>query len=368
MHPIASPATSSQLQSLQVLRGLAALSVVYFHIGMGATFGSFGVDLFFVLSGFVIAMASEKNVGAIQFAINRITRVAPLYWLMTTILLLVVIVRPELFNSTTASISNYLKSIFFIPYFRENGELQPMLGVGWTLNYEMIFYAMATISLVISPARFYYATCVLVTAMFGMGYLLPDGTPYAKFLQSSLIFEFLLGMAIFKLKDVAWLHKVPMPLIATAIASLYAIMALCEINAIGSRFVAFGIPASLIVFLALQLEPLFLQANSIVVRVLVHIGDASYATYLSHTFVVESIKKFLPRFTNGLTIESPIGVAIAILLSIVVGGLVYICLDKPSVKFAKKVVVILSKLATRIAGIAGIKQSHARWRNSADGD
>lgn len=343
MHPIAYTATSSQLQSLQVLRGLAALSVVYFHIGKGATFGAFGVDLFFVLSGFVIAMASEKNVGAIQFAINRITRVVPLYWFMTTFLMMVVILRPELFNSTTANIPNYLKSIFFIPYFRENGQLQPMLGVGWTLNYEIIFYAMATISLAINPTRFYSYTCILVTSMFGIGYLLSDGTPYADFLQSSLIFEFLLGMAIFKLKDVAWLHKMPMLLIAIGIASLYAIMALCEINAIGSRFFTFGIPSSLIVLLALRLEPLFLQFNSILARALIHIGNASYATYLSHTFIIEAIKRFLPRLTNGLTIESPIGVATAISFSFVVGGLTYVLFDKPSVAISKKAFSALSK-------------------------
>lgn len=355
MHSIAHFTASGQLQTLQVLRGLAALSVVYCHIGIGTarTFGTFGVDLFFVLSGFVIAMASEKNISAMQFAINRITRVVPLYWLMTTGLLVILFLRPELLKSTTASIPNYLKSIFFIPYFRENGPLQPMLFVGWTLNYEMLFYAMATLALAISPARFFYVTCLLVTSMFGLGFLLPDGTPYAEFLQSSLIFEFLLGMAIFKIKDVAWMRQIPMSIIAIAIVSLYAIMALCEINALGSRFVAFGIPASLIVLLALQLEPLFPKLNSIFAMVLIHIGNASYATYLSHVFVVESVRKFLPRFTNGLTIESPIGVVLAISFSLAVGGLIYICLDKPSVKLAKKVAAILSKWAAlRVNAIA----------------
>lgn len=302
-------------------------------------------------------MASEKNVSAIQFAINRITRVVPLYWLVTTFMLMMAILRPELLNSTTANIPNYLKSIFFIPYFRENGELRPMLLVGWTLNYEMIFYAMATVSLVISPARFYYVTCILMTSMFGFGYLLSDGTPYAEFLQSGLIFEFLLGMAMFKLKDVAWLRGIPISIVVLAIALLYAGMALCEIKGMEGRFVVFGIPSCLVVLLALQLEPLFLQLNSIVARALIHIGDASYATYLSHVFVVEFARKFLPRLTGGLTIESPIGVVIAISLSIVVGGLIYICLDKPSVKLAKKAFSALSKAAPK-----------SRWRIRLGGD
>ena len=343
MYPTVRPAAASQLQSLQVLRGVAALSVVYFHIGKGATFGSFGVDLFFVLSGFVIAMASEKNVGAIQFAINRITRVVPLYWLMTTLLLMVLILRPDLFNSTTASIPNYFKSIFFIPYFNDNGQLQPLLGVGWTLNYEMIFYAMAAVSLSVSPARFYYVTCALVVSLFGMGYLLPDGTPYADFLRSNLLFEFMLGMAAFKLKDFTYLRKIPLWIIAIIILLLYAIMSLIEITGFVNRFIEFGIPSFLIVLLAIQLEPLLSRLNSVFFRMLIHVGDASYAIYISHTIAVELIKRFLPRITNGITIESPIGIVIALSFSIVLGGFIYIFLDKPSVSLAKKAFSGLSK-------------------------
>lgn len=343
MNPIGHPTMPAQLRSLQVLRGLAALSVVYFHIGKGTTFGSFGVDLFFVLSGFVIAMASEKQVGAIRFAINRITRVVPLYWLMTTMIMMALILRPELFNSTTASIPNYTKSIFFIPYFNDNGQLQPLLGVGWTLNYEMIFYAMATISLLVSPTRFYYVTCILVTSLFLMGHFLIDGTPYADFLRSNLLFEFMLGMAAFKLKDSSYLRKIPLWIAAIIILLLYATMSIIEINGFGNRFFEFGIPSFLIVLLAIQLEPLFPMINSALSKILIHIGDASYATYLSHTIAIELIKRYLPLLTNDLTIESAAGTIIALSLSTAVGGFIYIFLDKPSVALAKKLFSLFSK-------------------------
>lgn len=357
MHPIARSATSSHLQTLQVLRGLAAASVVYCHIGASTTFGIFGVDLFFVLSGFVIAMASEKNIGAMQFAISRITRVAPLYWLMTTGIMLVAILSPESLKSTTASIPNYLKSIFFIPYFKESGVIQPMLFVGWTLNYEMLFYAMGCVALAINPSRFFYTTSALMVFAFGVGYLLPDGMAYAEFLRSNLLFEFMLGMAAFKLKDSALLRKMPAWLIAILILSIYVSMALCEIRGLGNRFIEFGIPSFLIVLLAIQLEPLFPKLNSIVARTLVHIGNASYATYLSHVFAVQLLRKLLPRFTNGLTIESPVGVAIAISFSLVVGGLIYVLLDKPSVALSKKAFSALSKAAPKSC-----------WRSHPSGD
>lgn len=353
MHPTVRPAALSQLQSLQILRGVAAVSVVYFHIGKGTTFGSFGVDLFFVLSGFVIAMVSEKNIGATQFAINRITRVVPLYWLMTTLLMTVLILRPELFNSTTANIPNYFKSIFFIPYFNDNGQLQPLLGVGWTLNYEMVFYAMAAISLSVSPTRFYYVTCALVALLFGIGYLLLAGTPYADFLRSTLLFEFLLGMAAFKLKDSAYLGKIPLWIIAIAILFLYAIMSLIEIGGFKDRFIPFGIPSFLVVLLTIRLEPLLSRLNSVFSKILIHLGDASYATYLSHTISIELVHRFLPRITNGLTMESKLGTAIAVSFSIIVGGLIYIFLDKPSVAFTKKTFSGISKTMVKSHGKIG---------------
>lgn len=335
------------------------MSVVYFHIGVGAggSFGTFGVDLFFVLSGFVIAMVSGKSLSALQFAISRITRVVPLYWLMTTGVMIVAILSPELLKSTKASFPNYLKSIFFIPHFRENGAIQPMLFVGWTLNYEMLFYAMGCIALAVSQHRFFYATSILMVFAFGVGYLLPEGTAYAEFLRSSIIFEFMLGMAAFKLKDFALLRRIPAWLIAIVIILLYAGMAVCEIRGLGIRLIEFGIPSFLIVLLAIQLEPLFPKLNSIVARTLVHIGNASYATYLSHAFAVQLLRKLLPRFTNGLTIESPVGVVIAISFSLVVGGLIYILLDKPSVTLSKKAFSALSRAMPQ-----------ARWRSNPSGD
>lgn len=290
-------------------------------------------------------MASEKNIGAMQFAISRITRVVPLYWLMTTGVMLVAILSPESLKSTTASVPNYLKSIFFIPYYKESGVIQPMLFVGWTLNYEMLFYAMGCAALAISPYRFFYVTSILMVFAFWVGYLLPEGTAYADFLRSNLLFEFMLGMIAFKLRGTALLRKIPVWLIAILILSLYVAMAVFEIRGLGNRFIEFGIPSFLIVLLAIQLEPLFPKLNSIVAQTLVHIGDASYATYLSHAFVVQFLRKLLPRFTNGLTIESPIGVVITISVSLAVGALIYVCLDKPSVRAAKKGMVILSKWA-----------------------
>lgn len=113
----------SSLHSLQVLRAIASTSVVYLHIGTIPQFGSFGVDIFFVISGFVMAMVIANGESARAFSVSRLSRIVPLYFILTTCLLLLAALKPELLNSTTANLTNYIKSLFFIPYFKENGAL-----------------------------------------------------------------------------------------------------------------------------------------------------------------------------------------------------------------------------------------------------
>lgn len=77
---------NSNLRTLQILRALAAICVIYFHIGAIHRFGSFGVDIFFVVSGFVIALVISHGQSPAVFAINRIIRIFPLYSILTTCL------------------------------------------------------------------------------------------------------------------------------------------------------------------------------------------------------------------------------------------------------------------------------------------
>jgi exopolysaccharide production protein ExoZ len=340
---------SNQFRSLQILRALAAMSVVYFHVGASLKFGSYGVDLFFVLSGFVIAMAASKDNNAVRFSVNRITRVIPLYWIMTSGVMVVAIMYPTLLNSTTANFGNYAKSLFFIPYFKENGFLHPMLAVGWTLNYEMLFYAMAAFSLAINSSRFFQITSALVGISFGLGYILPDGTPYAELLRTTLLFDFFLGMVAFRIRKTDFFSKVPKVCIVLAIVTLYAIMAFHELNDTGERLLTFGLPSFMMVLLILQLEPFFALPTAFN-KLLVHLGDASYATYLSHFFVVEFMRKVLPRKISGFSIYTPLGVSAAVCLSLAVGSLIYLLIDKPCVKIAKK---LSAAMFNRVAASSG---------------
>lgn len=334
---------SSQLQSLQILRAIAATSVVYFHTFMTPHFGSFGVELFFVLSGLVISMVAESRVSWVDFLSARITRIAPAYWILTTLQLVVAAARPGLLNSTTAGAGNYLKSIFFIPYFKENGSLTPVLPVGWTLNYEMLFYVLAAVSIAVAARKsFSIVTAALVVIAWMLGHLLPPTTAAGAFLRSDEVFYFLLGMVAWKCRDLAFLQAIP-ALVALGIVTLfYAAMAWFEVAQTTGQslaripaLAAYGIPSFFVVLLAMRLESSLRYVNDSVVAVLSHIGDASYATYLSHLFVIEFIRKILaPRFP-GIAPNTVVGAVLAIVASLLAGSVIYALIDKPAVKYAR---------------------------------
>ena len=139
------------LLGLQILRFVAAMAVVLFHMGSDYqirfgldanpfAYGAFGVDIFFVLSGFIIAMTTDPSRGAWYFYRKRLIRIVPIYWLLTFGVVAIGIAAPTLLNSTEVSFEAVIKSLLFIAYERPSGELQPLLFLGWTLNYEMFFY------------------------------------------------------------------------------------------------------------------------------------------------------------------------------------------------------------------------------------
>jgi peptidoglycan/LPS O-acetylase OafA/YrhL len=326
-----------ELKNLQIVRAIAATSVVYCHIGSSPRFGTFGVDIFFVLSGFVMAMIVANGQTTSTFVISRISRIVPLYWLLTTFLLLIAAIKPEMLAATTANLSIYLKSIFFIPCFRADGGLFPTLAVGWTLNYEMFFYACIALSIFVSRTKYFLLTSALIfVSYFCLGSLIHNKVANV-FFGRAIVFEFLLGMIVFRAYQRGYLLRLPKTLFV-AIASLaYISMAVAESNHVDSNQVlVYGIPSMLLVFSAVRLEGQFSAAANRLRTRLASIGDASYATYLSHFYVVEGIKKTLFAKAHGLNSHAPWAVLLVMSLALLVGQLVYIYVDKPlSVRLKK---------------------------------
>ena len=141
-----------------------------------------------------MALVITNGQSARDFSISRISRIVPLYWALTTCLLFVAALYPELLKSTTANLTNYIKSLFFIPYFKEDGNLRPMLAVGWTLNYEMFFYFCIWIAITLSRKYFVLLGFILLIASYIVLGNLIDNKVMNTFFGSSLPFEFIFGI------------------------------------------------------------------------------------------------------------------------------------------------------------------------------
>ncbi|WP_345954495.1 acyltransferase [Mucilaginibacter sp. PAMB04168] len=140
-----SKSTHNRLLELDALRGIAAISVVAFHKAMGTphnnlffNYGLTGVDLFFIISGFVILMSLKRAISPRQFIIGRIIRLYPLYWIAVSLAAISLLITGDAALNGVFAIK-YLANLTMVhPYFLQGN----MDGVYWTLLVELLFYAV----------------------------------------------------------------------------------------------------------------------------------------------------------------------------------------------------------------------------------
>lgn len=168
----------SEILSIQYLRGLAATMVVMRHafqelgflghpMGGGFLLGSAGVDVFFVISGFIMVwMVDTRPVGPLTFLWSRFTRVAPPYWIITGVVVVGLVVAPGMFGSSKLEARHALLSFLFLPAAHPTmGDAVPLYQPGWSLNYEMIFYVSFAALLV-------FASAMRLAMLWGLGTLI----------------------------------------------------------------------------------------------------------------------------------------------------------------------------------------------------
>ena len=105
-----------------------------------------------------------------QFLKNRMTRIAPPYWLLTTAMAMALVVAPSLFNSSKADAATYVFSMLFIAVEHPTLDwVQPLLQIGWTLNYEVFFYLVFAIALSVKFMQPIYSTAILLLTLVVLG-------------------------------------------------------------------------------------------------------------------------------------------------------------------------------------------------------
>jgi exopolysaccharide production protein ExoZ len=279
---------SDRLFGLQYLRAVAAIGVVAFHGSEAAGFpiyaGATGVDIFFVLSGFLMVEITNDRSRPAAFLRNRIERVVPLYWIATTAMLacgLAGYFRGDL------TLPNTIGSYLFIPIAHPTRGGLPLLTVGWTLNYEMMFYAIFALALFLPQRRRMPALSLVLAGIAAIGIAFHPHRPPASVWTDSIVLEFLAGTWIATL----WRRDGPArPLLGwTMIAAGFLLLAplawlILETQRIAER-AWLGIPAGLALLGTLQLERKGVREF----RLPLLLGNASYSIYLWHIFVVQVV-------------------------------------------------------------------------------
>ena len=324
--------------SIQYLRFFACLMVVTLHMtqksalndgGGYFSFGASGVDLFFVISGFIMSYISEKKkTGAGDFLLNRFIRIYPIYLATLTPFLIVFLLFPQIVN-THGEVPSILKSITLLP-FLDGGRLNM---VSWTLSYELYFYIIYSFSLLfIKNATLISTTIILSMILIGKALNF-------EFIGALISIEFIFGMLIFKLiyRRITFGKKTSILLILIGF-SWISLSSNVEIDSGGiSRILHYGIPSA-IIFIGFLSKELFTKK----IKILSLLGDASYSTYLSHILTINAVYLVFKKLGLQNTMYIPM-ILIGISLSMVVGVIIYKLIEIPLTTKAKSFAFVIKE-------------------------
>ena len=335
------------LYNLHLLRVIAALGVVYFHttsvagLKLDWDVGSRGVDVFFVISGFIIAYIGTSKPE--QFFLRRLIRVVPFYWAATAFVFAMVSVAPTLFHTTTASVPHLIASLLFFPHPGVDGEMQPTLILGWSLNYEMFFYVWFAISLWISR-RWSPVLCAgwLIAVMLAID-VAHSANPVAAFYARPIVLEFCYGLAAFyvfqwcsaRRDELVRIPGLKGALLAILVGGLVAIAVGEEYyRDVYARYLIAGIPSFFVVTSALLLERLFgLSTKN---RLIFLLGESSYIIYLVHPYIIFTVLRVIARGATAWS--SPALAALIVGLLALVSAIavaIHVWFEKPVMAFLR---------------------------------
>lgn len=300
------------LHNVQALRGVAALGVVLHHVGpltgeFDFAIGRAGVDVFFVVSGFIMVHIWGRSD---QFLLDRAARILPLYWLITAAVFIGFAVFPAIQHQSPP---NPWQSFLLLP-----GETSGWaLIVAWTLVWEVIFYGMLA---TFRRRRPFLTTGLVLAALSLIGIVFRPADPVAAMLTGTVALSFAGGMIIARLKS----HPLSRAALAGGIGwfAAYAIFGTPAETQDFWRGVWFGPPAMLLVYGSLGIADRF--------RPLEDLGDASYALYLTHIPVMAVVAK-----GSEVVIGDRPPALVALLATIAAAWLTYVWIERPLIRLFK---------------------------------
>lgn len=294
----------NSLLSIQILRAVAAWLVVFSHymqflptrhlVSQGwenyGWLGHFGVDIFFVISGFILVYSlSNRMCSAKEFFVRRFLRIVPAYWLYTFLMAILSLIYIKEFSYTGWNMTTLFSSLIFTLSRNPSGVgYFPLLTVGWTLSFEMFFYVLLSLCILFF-GRFFFIACTLT--LLSLPLMWPQQWIFGMLLSQKLLYAYVygivLGYAYIRLKSIS-----PRILYVLGI-TLFVLGVIMLVN--GQLFVkpiqiggseTRPLLAFLFIGSALCFESILFRIKVNAFRFLRYLGDISYSTYLSHTLVI----------------------------------------------------------------------------------
>jgi peptidoglycan/LPS O-acetylase OafA/YrhL len=348
LQTIVPASATTQVNNIQALRAIAALLVVWTHLKftslaalphhplapwIGSSLGASGVDIFFVISGFVITMtATKRHHRPLDFFLARLARIAPLYLLLT---LYEVARHPGL-----QSFRSVWNGIFYLPIFDTGSYTTPPVLIGWTLSFEMWFYtAFALLLIWLRPARISLFLPILFLTGAAAAHFYSGSWYFPRFAFNPMVVEFAAGSIIYQTRHylrgaIPWVFAV-IGLLALA-ASAPKAEALSHfgdalnpaLNTAWERVLNWGFPAALLVAGAVGLEQHF---KLYFPRFVVSLGTISYSLYLTHLSTLATLDRVAGRLSSPFVL-----VALQVVACVAVAWLCYLFVEHPLTERAQR--------------------------------
>lgn len=339
--------THPVLHNLQALRGMAVLLVLLVHLQASeqhhspdqllpalCRFGVMGVDIFFVISGFIMVTVTSDHAQSLtslwRFLQHRLTRIYPAYWLVSCALLFATGWVDSTSITPSLNTDFIIRSLLLLPQAQ-----MPLLSVGWTLVHELFFYAVFTVLLLL-PLRWRMTALLLwggVTVAAYMHWHPPVWQPWRVLLTSPLTLEFIAGCLLaialrrWRLPRPDW---VLLTGVVVTLASWYGWMQWGNDAVPGemSRVLLFLPPCALLLAGAVSMEQ---QSARLLPHWLTQLGDASYSIYLTHVPAIATFSLLWREWNMGSNtlMDNVVVVSTTVMTTLTVGMLFSRWIEKP---------------------------------------
>ena len=334
----------NKIDSLQILRGFAACLVVIDHLWNDGFLpeyvvhlGGFGVDVFFVLSGFIMCLTvktsyKNKRVNAINFLKKRIVRILPTYIICAIPFLFL-----DYYLKGFRDFYFYIGNLFLLPTFSGNPTYYYPLAPGWTLAYEMFYYYLFAIVLLTTKSKIniiillvaIVSSMVILVNILGLRGERLKWINFTYMIGDTLMINFILGAIIYlifdKLKSTNFKIDIKFSLIIFAIVLVLVALTI-KYGLEARRLIRFGIPAFLVVLLFVKTS---ISNSNIFYKLLLIIGDASFSIYLTHYVFSKFKELFMKKVFDFNMLEINIIDFLLIILAIISGIIFYKKVEKP---------------------------------------